>query len=255
MKKIALQFFFITLIILLLFKYNINIKNNLSNILIIFNKDILPSLFPIIFISNYIKYNVISELNNKYIRFICLLFSYVPSNAVICLNNKELLFSSITNPLFSYSILINHFSLYKTLIIIIINILFNYIFLFFCMSSNNNINTTNSKSIVDIIKITTSTIINILGVIIFFNILLTILNIFISKYLLFFLEITNGFRIISYIKNIAIRNILLIFLNSFGGIAIFFQIKSINNDANYLYLLNKLIISIIITIITYIIII
>ena len=66
MKKIVLQFFFITLIILLLFKYNIEIKNNIENILYYFTLNIIPSMFPIILLTNYIRYNIF--LNNKIVK-------------------------------------------------------------------------------------------------------------------------------------------------------------------------------------------
>ncbi|MBR5662419.1 MAG: hypothetical protein IKX00_02065 [Bacilli bacterium] len=248
MKKIIVEFILIFITLFLLFKYNIQIKNNLELILISFFRNIIYSLFPIIFITNFIKYNILSKTNNKYIKYISLLLSYAPSNAVIA-NNEELIYSTIINPLFSYSILINYFSIKNVLIIIFTNIFINHILLF------KNIKIGKFKNIEDksftfIVKETTLTIINILGVIIFFNILISLLDIFINKNYLFFIEITNGFNIIHFINNITIKNILYIFLNSFGGIAIYFQIKSINNDANYKLILNKFILSIFITIIT-----
>lgn len=248
MKKIIIEFTSIFIIIFMLFKYNIQIKNNLELVLILFVKNVIFSLFPIIFITNYIKYNILSKSNNKYIRFICLMFSYAPSNAVIA-NNKELLYSSVINPLFSYSILINFFTIKKVLIIIFINIFLNYVLLFKNLQYNK-FESTENKSFTFIVKETTLTIVNILGVIIFFNIIISILDVFVNKNYLFFIEITNGFSIIQSINNIIFRDILLIFLNSFGGITIYFQIKSINNDANYKLIFNKIIISVFITLIT-----
>lgn len=248
MKKIIIEFTSIFIIIFMLFKYNIQIKNNLELVLILFVKNVIFSLFPIIFITNYIKYNILSKSNNKYIRFISLMFSYAPSNAVIA-NNKELLYSSVINPLFSYSILINFFTIKKVLIIIFINIFLNYVLLFKNLQYNK-FESTENKSFTFIVKETTLTIVNILGVIIFFNIIISILDVFVNKNYLFFIEITNGFSIIQSINNIIFRDILLIFLNSFGGITIYFQIKSINNDANYKLIFNKIIISVFITLIT-----
>ena len=248
MKKIILEFTSIFIIIFMLFKYNIQIKNNLELVLILFVKNVIFSLFPIIFITNYIKYNILSKSNNKYIRFISLIFSSAPSNAVIA-NNKELLYSSVINPLFSYSILSVYFSFKTTLVIIFTNLIFNYILLFKNISINNSINL-ETKSITFIIKETTYTIINILGIIIFFNILISLLSILINTKYLFFIEITNGFNIIFLIKNHIIKSLLLIFLNSFGGISISYQIKSINNDANYLLIIRKFLLSIFITMLT-----
>ena len=249
MKKIVLQFFFITLIILLLFKYNIEIKNNIENILYYFAFNIIPSMFPIILLTNYIRYNI--SLNNKIVKYLSLLLSFAPSNSIIATSKHELLFSSVINPLFSYSILINYFDYKITIFIIIINLSINYLLLFFNL--DNNIAKQNyNYSLTDIIKISTNTIINILGVIIFFNIVITILSIFINNKLLFFIEISNGFNIISLIKNNYLKNFLLIFLNSFGGLAIFMQIKSIYKDANYFLIINKFILSLIISLITYI---
>ena len=65
MKKIILEFTSIFIIIFMLFKYNIQIKNNLELVLILFVKNVIFSLFPIIFITNYIKYNILSKSNNK----------------------------------------------------------------------------------------------------------------------------------------------------------------------------------------------
>ena len=249
MKKIVLQFFFITLIILLLFKYNIEIKNNIENILYYFAFNIIPSMFPIILLTNYIRYNI--SLNNKIVKYLGLILSFAPSNSIIATSNRELLFSSVINPLFSYSILINYFDYKIAILIILINLSINYLFLFFNL--DNNIAKQNyNYSLTDIIKISTNTIINILGVIIFFNIIITILSIFINNKLLFFIEISNGFNIISLIKNNYLKNFLLIFLNSFGGLAIFMQIKSIYKDANYFLIINKFILSLIISLITYI---
>ena len=246
--KIILQFTLISTVIFLLFKYNVLVYSNLYGILIIFVKKIIPSMFPIIFLTNYIKYNILSRTNNKHLRYISLLFSFAPSNAIISCSYKELLYSSILNPLFSYSILINYFSIHKTIVIITINLLFNYVLLFKNLCNSNNY--IENVSVTTIIKETTNSIINILGVIIFFNVLISLISIFISIKYLFFVEITNGFNIINSFNNNLLKEYTLIFLNSFGGIAIFMQIKSINNDANYKFLINKFLLSILITLIT-----
>ena len=251
MKKIILEFLLISFTIIILFIHNIEIKNNMYYILIYSIKNIIPSMFPIIFITNYIKYKILPKCNNKYIKYISLMFSYAPSNAVISNSNKEMLYASIINPLYSYYILNNIFNIKESILIIFINMFINYLLLFKKITINNNLNIKNSN-INTILKDTTNSIINILGIIIFYNLVISILSIYINSKLLFFLEITNGFNIISSIKNINIRIILYIFLNSFCGIAIYTQIKSINNDANYKLLIDKFLISIFITFVTYI---
>ena len=106
--------------------------------------------------------------------------SYAPSNAIISINNNEILYSTVINPLFSYVILKQYFSISNTLLIIIINLIINYTLLYRHIEKYNNYNE-NTYNISLIIKETMMSIINILGVIIFFNIVITLLNIFISK--------------------------------------------------------------------------
>ena len=252
MKKIILEFFTITITIFFLFKYNIEIKSNLENIMFIFFKNIIPSLFPLIFISNYIKYFIINNIRSKNIKFLFLSLCFVPSNAFITNSNNELIYSSNINPLFSYIIFKNIIGLKYSLIIITINLLINYYFLYKNISIKK-INIEN-KSISDIISITTFSLINILGIIIFFNILISILSIIIPNKILFFLEITNGYQLIKDINIFPLKILLFSFLNSFGGIAMMFQIKSINNTITGKNLNKKIINSFIISIITTIII-
>ncbi|MBO7079383.1 MAG: hypothetical protein J6W64_06190, partial [Bacilli bacterium] len=142
------------------------------------------------------------------------------------------------------------------IVIVLTNLLINYILLFLNIRRNNyrfSINHEKNKSINEIISITISIIINILGVIIFFNIVISLFNIFLKKELLFFIEINNGFNIISNINKRIMKLLLITFLNSFGGVAIYYQIKSINNDANYKFFINKIFYAVIITILTFII--
>ena len=249
MKKIIIEFIIIFTTLLLLFKYNIQIKNNLNIIFYEFVKNVIPSMFPILFISNLIKNSLLDKNDSKFFRFISLIFSYAPSNAILASNEKELLFSTVINPLFSYSVMINFFSVKNTLIIIFINITINCIFLFKNITKLKT-NSFQKKNITTIINETSFNIVNIFGTVIFFNIVISILSVFISSDFLFLIEITNGFNVLKSVNNIIFRDFMLIFLNSFGGIAIFFQIKSINNDASYLLIFKKMFVSLIISIIT-----
>lgn len=256
MKKIITQFVTISLIIILLFIYNKDIKYNLVIVVKDFIYNVIPSMFPIIFISNFIKYKILNKMNNKYLYYLSLIFSYAPSNGIIAVNSKDLLLSSIINPLYSYIMIKNIFNSKMAIVIVLTNLLINYILLFLNIRRNNyrfSINHEKNKSINEIISITISIIINILGVIIFFNIVISLFNIFLKKELLFFIEINNGFNIISNINKRIMKLLLITFLNSFGGVAIYYQIKSINNDANYKFFINKIFYAVIITILTFII--
>ena len=241
MKKILIEFIVIFTILYLSFKYNIDIKNNINNISMLFITNILPSMFIFIFISNYIKYNIC--ITNKFVKFISLALSFSPSNSVLASTDKELLYSSNINPLFAYSILSLTLSKKESVIIILTNLIFNYILLYKNIKVSNINN--KHKSITELINITTNIIINIFGIIIFFNIIISILNNIINSKYLVLLEITNGFNIIKTLSN---KTFLYSFLYSFNGVAILMQIKSISNKNIYLLILYKFIISLIISI-------
>lgn len=247
MKKILLQFITIFTVLIFLFKYNIVIKNNTLLTFNNFIKNIIPSMFPIIIITNYIKYNI--SIKNKYVYFLTLCLSFAPSNVLLSSKENIILYSSNINPLFSFLALSSYLNKNLTIKIILINLLINYILLFLNIKKEKIMNIKKEKK--DITKIITesiTTLLNIFGVIIFFSIILSILNIFISKYLLFSIEISNGFNLIkSFSKYKVISSI---FLNSFCGIAIYFQIKTINENINYRFLIKKLLLSLIITLIT-----
>lgn len=247
MKKILLQFIVIFTLLIILFKYNITIK---ENTLISFNnfiKNILPTMFPVLLITNYIKYNIV--IKNKYIYFLTLCLSFTPSNAIITNDTNEVLYSTNINPLYSYTVLRAFLNKITTIKIIIINLLINYILLFMTINKNkfNDIKK-EKKDITRIIAESTTSLINIFGVVIFFNIVLSIINIFFNQNILFSIEITNGFNLIKNFLKYKIASS--IFLNSFCGIAIYYQIKTLNNNVDIKFLFKKLTLSILITLIT-----
>lgn len=252
MKKILIKYCIVLLFIYLSFKYNQNIKLNLIIIMNVFLKNIISSMFPIIFISNYIKYNILNNKTNKILKYISLCLSFAPSNALLGANINELVYSTNINPLFSYLIIKSILNKKTALIIVITNIVINYIFLYKNLSNKKIIH--EKKNIPEIIKITTDNIINILGTTIFFNIFITILSNIIPSLLLISIEIINSYKIISSINNHYLRIIFCTFINTFCGIAIYFQIKSINNKIDFSFIIKKIFVSIIITIITFIII-
>lgn len=242
MKKIIIELIVIFTLLFLVFKYNYIIRQNTILISIEFVKNIIPSLFPLLIISSYIKENIVNKTNNHIIRFICLSLSFMPANAIISNNDKELLFSSNVNPLFSYIIIKNIINTKVALIIVFTNLLINYILLYLTFNKQNvSYVHDNQAGIIDIIKSSSVTITYIYGTIITCNIIFTILKNFIHEKFLVFIEITNGFRIINNFSSLKIPTI--IFLNSFGGISFFMQIKSIKTNINFKFLLKKLILS------------
>lgn len=248
MKKYIIQFTFIFIIIFFLFKYNILIKKELTNSFYNYIKTILPSMFPIILITNIIKHKILSKTNNKLIRYLSLMLSFSPSNSTLTSSENELLYSSNINPLFSYIIISNILNNRNAIIITVSNLILNYILLL--KNINKKYVLESELTISKIINISFVSSINILGVIMFFKIIIVLASLFIPKYLLFFIEIVNGYEIISKINNNKLKIIMTIFLNSFGGLSIFFQMKSINEEIKNKYLLKKIFVSIIITIIT-----
>ena len=247
MKKIIIQFITIFTLLFFLFKFNLNIKSDLTKTLTYTLKNVLPSLFPIIFITNYIKCNI--DIKNKIIYFLSLCLSFAPSNAVLASNEKEILFSTNLNPLFSFIMLNKILNKKIALIIITINLLFNYILLY--KFTNYSYKKASKCNINDLIKKTTEAIINIMGIIIFFSIIISITKFFLPKIIISTFEITNGFLLIKSINKFKI--FYLIFLNSFCGTAIIYQIKSLNDKTSKKIIVYKFITSIIVTIITYII--
>ncbi len=253
MKKILLKYCIVLLFIVLSFKYNQDIKINLIIIINIFIKNTIPSMFPIIFISNYIKYNILNNKTNKILKYMSLCLSFAPSNALLGTNINELVYSTNINPLFSYLIIKSILNKKKALIIVLTNIVINYIFLYKNLSNKEIIH--EKKNIPEIIKITTDNIINILGTTIFFNIFITLLSNVIPNLLLIPIEIINSYKIIASINSNYLKIILCTFINSFCGIAIYFQIKSINDKIDYKFIIKKLFVTVIITIVTFIIVI
>lgn len=213
---------------------------------------------------------------NSYIFFLSL-FTGCPSNAIYTKNllnknyisfneaNRIIKFTSLNNPLFLFSMLISLFDYKITLKIIIINYLSNFILgILLRKKSNYKINNKEllnnvlnkkiyffnilTKSIKNNIK----NIINISFFILIFNIISSLIsiyfnNIYINRFLIGLLEITNG---LNELKNMpyCIKLIYSVVFISFGGLSIHMQIKSIINDTliNYKsYLLSKILLVII----------
>ncbi len=253
-------------------------------------KNIVPNLFPMFIICSLsvetnLVYNICKLIGKpfKYIFntsiygiyvFLLSLFTGCPSNAKYLLDlknnnlidkseiDKLILFTTNCNPLLIYNLLIVYLDKYITLKIIIILILTNIIIGISLRKEKiiiyNNKIKKNNINISSIIKTTTDTLLMILGTLIFFNIIISLLpinNIFIKNIINGFLEITTALNNLKYIhfkKNI-LGLMSLIYL-SFGGLSIHIQIKSILPDLNYKKYLKYRLLSIIISSILYLII-
>lgn len=263
-KKDYIILTLLLIIFTLLFKYNSLIKESVIDSSKIWFYNILTSLLPIYIITDLlINYGIINlfKNNNLFLSFISLIIGS-PSNAkyirefyedkLISLEdaNRLLLFSYSPSPLFIINICPNiKYALYILLYIYFTNLI---LFLF---NKNNNTKIDSSFTKVSFSKCIESSInksfkilILILGVIIIYNIIITLLNnIFINKLFFFkiILELTNGLNITTKLgSNYLIYSI---FISTFGGLSIHSQIKSILEDSNisyYYFLKGRLISSI-----------
>ena len=235
-------------LIFLLFKYNIEIRISALIISTEFIKNVIPSLFPILIISKYTKENIISKTNNRFIRYISLCLSFMPANAIVSNNEKELLYSSNVNPIFSYVMIRNILGSKKAIIIVLINLFVNYFLLYKNVDTTNHIDNSKKDDFINIIKSSSKSLIYIYGTIFFCNIIYTLLKIFISNKFLFFIEITNGFKIISSFMKYKTATVIL--LNSFGGLSFMLQIKSIKTNISRTFIMKRIAISIFVLILT-----
>ena len=232
-------------------------------------KNIVPNLFPMFIITSLIINsnliinicNTFGNIFNKIFKcskfgifvYFLSLFTGSPSNAKYIsdlinnnlinknLSNKLLLFTTNYNPLLIYTLLnkyLNHSTSIKIIFIIILsNILVGIIF------RNLNYNEIECNyiykkiNITSIIKDTMSTLLMILGVLIFFNIIINLLpirNIIIKNIINGILEITTALNSLKYINvNNNIKILLSTIYLSFNGLSIHTQIKSILPDTNY----------------------
>lgn len=234
---------------------------------------IIPSLFPTFIIIDIIYNSNIPYYINKYLHinyiYILSIISGSPSNAYILSKYKEnitkhLSTTKYTSLIFTYTYLKAIFNHKIALILIITNILSNLIITLLIKPKNleKNIHKqeTITNTIIKSIKNNTTTLISILGTIIFFNTLP--INIIKNKYLktllLSILEITTSLENLTTI-NLPI-NLKLLYTTitlSTCGLCIESQIKSIvndtyiNNKQYYMYRLLHLIIYLMLNYITF----
>ena len=215
-----------------------------------------------------------------YILFMSLI-SGTPSSAYIIKNltstntisisegNFYLYFTYFSNPLFLITMLTRIFPLNITLKIILIHYLSNIILLFILKSKSPKITTTNppinhsklTSTLIKSISKSMSTLLVILGTIIFYYLLFFIitnifpLNSLFKTLIAGLLEITNGLNLLSYLNiSLKLKEIIAVAIISFGGLSINTQVKAILEDTplnfNYFFKgrIYQTLISIIITI-------
>ncbi len=278
---------FIIILLLLFFAKEMLVNSNIVFSTINYSidlwiKNILPSFFPF-FILSYLLINydcfsfVIKLLHIKNPIFVLFLTSIIigcPNNVLLIkelyLNkqikkeeiNKLIVSTCFVNSLFIIGTVSNIYLLSKKMgILILISQILSNLLIFICYSKKcklyiaNKYENNNNKSFIDILsdgilKAFNSLFI-ILGIVIFFMLIINIIvkNIHIGDFsrciISGTLEMTQGLKCFStYNIDIKFKAILMNMLISFGGISIHLQIKSFlqNTDFNYrLFLITRLI--------------
>lgn len=276
---------YLIITISLLFIYFSIINNKLINTSIISSINlwvtkVFPSLFPMILINNILidynfPYYIIKLFKNnglKYYVMILSLLSGSPSNAIIIKElyqnnsidendaNKLLTYTFFSNPIFLVTMLSLLFEINIVWKIIIISYLSNFIISFIFKINPTNLKSLKNKkhSISNSITKTMSTLIMILGTIVFYILLSTFIitlfkfNSINSVFIKGFLELTQGLNSLQNINiNLFLKELIAITFISFGGLSIHAQIKSILSDTNlsYKYFLYGRLLSIIISVV------
>lgn len=274
--NIVLIYIFISLFI-----YSKELKENILFILEIWVNNLIPSIFPFLLFTNlFYNYGIIDILNyvlgpiiqriynlpkEASFAIIMSMFSGFPTGSKYVkdlLDKKEITeneanclitFTNYSNPLFVISIIGETLLKSKKVGILIysVHILTGLItgLLFknkkIEKPKNRNINTNNKNKLITIliksIKEAFEILLNILGIMLFFNIIITILNQIFKRTILTtifkgIIEITSGINLISKLNiNIRIKSSIIGALLSFSGISIHFQVKSIIEGTHIKY--------------------
>lgn len=265
-KNIAL--FIVLLITFLIFKNYPIVTSSIIEACELFLTKIFPSLFPMFIISsilinlNLIKYInfIFKKINTKlfklnentsYILFMSMISGF-PSNAKIAKEmydaslidkndvQKIILFSHFSNPLFIMS-MIKH----KTFLVLLAHYLSNFIIGVIVRNKytskqkitktkNKNKNFNISQMLSTSINQTMTTLLFILGTVVCFYILSSIIDLPIFNVIL---ELSQGLNYLNILDmNIKLKTILYGCLLSFGGVCIHFQVYGILSDLKIKYL-------------------
>lgn len=269
-----------------MFKKNIIIQVSIKEACNLFFNNLFPSLFPILIISYIlVNLNLLSYINNFFYKlnkhlfninkntsliFIISILTGSPGNSKCCKElyenklinrndiQKILLFSHFSNPLFILSMVENR----QLLVLVahyISNIFIGIIYKnkYISECTYNIKDDTNKKTFFNVffdsINSATTTLLFILGTIVTFYIVTSIINIPILKLLL---ELCQGMKYIQLLNiGIKYKTLLYGFILSFGGFCIHFQVFGIldNIKIKYLpYLKSRILHGIITVIIIYI---
>ncbi len=259
MKRLQRQLFlFIFLLIfILIFKYSNLIKTSVISSIDLWLTSLVPSMLPMyLFLDLLINYGITNVLykifkSNVPLLFIISLIAGTPSNAkyirefymegLISKDSANLLlsFAYSPNPLF---IIAMSYDL-KSSLIILLYIYITDIIIYFIFKKKLHItcNTKKEFKTVPFIDCLTSSIYKasntltlILGVVVFFGIINTLLDVFniSSPFIASILELTNALSIINN-KNLSI--LWMLFACTFAGASIHVQIKSILEDTDLSY--------------------
>ncbi len=281
MKKNLLNFIFCLLTItsiIIIFKNNKEVATIILEAINLFLKKVFVSLFPMFIINDllislnipyyfYLIFNKPFKCLFKtsgicaYV-FIMSLISGTPSNAYILKNlvqentispreaSHYLLFTYFSNPLFLSLMLSSIFDTTTTLKIIIVHYFSNVIIGLiyrskapkFCNSKIKPLPANIPATLIRSINKSISTLLMILGTIVFYMILSYIASLFFQNFHILklliscFLEITNGLNLLASINiTLKIKEIVAIATISFGGLSINTQIKAILEDSDIPY--------------------
>ena len=264
--------------------------------------NLIPSLFPFLLISKLlIKYNIVNKLNNIVGNYISLIFKISKSSSFVVIlsiitgfpsgsiyikdlldknqislieANKLITFTSFSSPMFVISVIGENLLKSKTIgiqlyiIHLITGLLVGYLFKNDFQSkyhnnSNNIDNNTFIKSLMSSINESFMILINMLGIILFFLIIISIINTFLPNniFSLIFkglLEISSGVVFISSSSlSLKLKAAIIGAIISFNGLSVHYQVKNIIEDTRIEYkyfLIARIIHSILCFIITYIVI-
>lgn len=280
LKKTIINILLISIFIYI-FTNSKEIKNYVLYAINLWTNNLIPSLFPFLLITKLLIYYGMSDyLNNLFGKKISKIFNISKNSAFIVITsiftgfptgsiyikdlikkniitideaNHLIMFTNFANPIFIISVigenLLNNkkIGIFIFIIHIITGLITGYIF------KNNNkfktIETTFTKKhdntfvsiLIDSIYDTFRILINMLGIIIFFLMIMSLIDTFFKNNILLYLikgliEITTGIIFISNSNiNIHIKVSIICFLLSFSGLSIHFQVKSIINDTKISY--------------------
>lgn len=272
----------LVILFVFIFIYSNTVKETIIYGIYIWVNNLIPSMFPFLLVSKLMIYsNLVLYLNKIFGKYLSIIFNIPKSssfavilslitgfptgaiyirellnNNLIDINdaNKLIMYTSYSSPIFVISIigetLLNSkiLGLYIYIIHVITGLLIGIILRGKKKNINNkiSINKKEDKALSDAIRESFETLINILGILLFFLLVISIFNIILPNNIITIifksmLEITTGVINISRCNlSIKLKASIIGFIISFNSLSIHYQIKSIIEDTkikycNYLY--------------------